>query len=157
VRVDRGGDVTFHGPGQLVGYPILDIRAMGIGPAAYVRMLESMLIDVLAKFGFVAERRDGFPGAWCGDAKIASIGVRVSRGVTTHGFALNVDTDLSWFDAIVPCGLVGVRMTSMARELGQSPTMASVEEAVVEAFAANFGIEAAIADRVLVAGGAVGG
>jgi lipoate-protein ligase B len=146
-RVDRGGDITFHGPGQLVGYPILDLRHWGEGPRWYVRALEETLIEALAAFGIQAGRREGAIGVWAGDAKIASIGVRVSRGITSHGFALNVDPDLRYFDHIVPCGLPGVRMTSMARLLpdrtmngAACPSMAEVQDAVVEAFGRVFGI-----------------
>ncbi len=118
-RVDRGGDVTFHGPGQLVGYPILDLRRRSQGPLWYVRSLESMLIEALSRFGIAARRTPGRPGVWVGEAKIAAIGVRVSRDVTSHGFALNVDPDLSYFSHIVPCGLSDASVTSMAEVLRQ--------------------------------------
>lgn len=137
-ETDRGGDVTFHGPGQLVGYPILDLRRFGQGPVWYVRTLESILIEAAARFGVEAQRQERRPGIWAGDAKLASIGVRISGGVTTHGFALNVSTDLSWFDHIVPCGLPGVRMTSMRELLGAAPGMRDVEDAVAQAFASRF-------------------
>ncbi len=110
-RVDRGGDVTFHGPGQLVGYPVLDLHQWNQGPLWYVRSLEAVLIDALSSFGIDAGRMPGRPGVWVGRQKIASIGVHVSRGVTSHGFALNVDPDLTFFSHIVPCGLPGVSMT----------------------------------------------
>ncbi len=116
-RIDRGGDVTFHGPGQLVGYPILDLRRWHQGPVWYVRALEEMLIEALSAFGIEAERSPGRPGVWVGGAKIAAIGVRVSRGVTSHGFALNVDPDLEYFSYIVPCGLPDVTVTSIAKVL----------------------------------------
>jgi len=138
IEVDRGGDVTFHGPGQLVAYPILDLRRRGLGPSEYVRALESVVIAALARFGVAGERVPRRPGVWAGGGKIAAIGVRVQGGVTTHGFALNVDTDLRWFDAIVPCGLADVSVTSMARVLGQAPALTSVEDAVADAFAAAF-------------------
>jgi len=138
IEVDRGGDVTFHGPGQLVAYPILGLRRRGVGPVEYVRALESVVIAALARFGVLGERVPGRPGVWAGGDKIAAIGVRVQGGVTTHGFALNVDTDLRWFDAIVPCGLADVSVTSMARVLSQAPAMARVEDAVADAFAAVF-------------------
>ncbi len=115
-HVDRGGEVTYHGPGQLVGYPIVSLRRLGVGPLIYVRSLERVLIETLAEFGILAGS-DGRPtGVWTGGAKIAAIGVRVSRGVATHGFALNVSPDLAWFDHIVPCGMKGSRVTSMAAE-----------------------------------------
>jgi len=137
-RTDRGGDVTFHGPGQLVGYPIVDLRAWGQGPSWYVRGLESVLIDTLSAFGIEGRREAGRPGVWAGHAKIAAIGVRVSRGVTTHGFALNVDPDLAYFSHIVPCGLPDVDVTSMARELARAPAMADVMDTLVAAFARTF-------------------
>ena len=141
VRSDRGGDVTFHGPGQIVGYPILDLRARGIGPSAYVRTLEALLIDTLATFGIEAGRFDGRPGVWCGRDKIAAIGVRVSRGVTTHGFALNVSTDLSYFRQIIPCGYADTGVTSMEEIAARTFDIAPVEDALAAAFAQAFGFE----------------
>ena len=140
-RTDRGGDVTFHGPGQLVGYPILDLRRYGEGPVWYVRSIEAMLIDVLARFGVVADRSPGRPGVWVGEEKIAAIGVRVSRGVTTHGFALNVNTDLSWFRNIVPCGLPTAGVTSMQALTGETFAMRDVEAEAIDAFERQFGAE----------------
>jgi lipoyl(octanoyl) transferase len=139
-RVDRGGDVTYHGPGQLVGYPILDLRRWHQGPNWYVRSLEATLIGALAVFGIEARREPGCPGVWAGDAKIASIGVRISRGITSHGFALNVDPDMRYFSHIVPCGLPDVRVTSMAEALGRAPGMGDVMDAVAEAFGSVFGL-----------------
>ena len=139
-RVDRGGDVTFHGPGQLVGYPVLDLRQWGEGPVWYVRSLEALLIETLSAFGVAARREPGKPGVFAGDAKIAAIGVRVSRGITSHGFALNVDPDLDYFSHIVPCGLPDVPVTSMARELGRGPDMEPVMAKVSEAFGRAFGL-----------------
>jgi lipoate-protein ligase B len=138
VRTDRGGDVTFHGPGQIVGYPILDLRRRGIGPATYVRMLEHVLIETLAQFNISATRVAGRPGVWTRGAKVAAIGVRVSRGVTTHGFALNVNTDLSYFNDIIPCGIADASVTSMQRELGAPQEMRAVERSLVEAFSDVF-------------------
>ena len=138
-QTDRGGDVTYHGPGQVVGYPILDLRTLGFGPVAYVRSLESMLIDALSRFGIVAGRSARNHGVWVGDAKIAAIGVRVSRGVTTHGFALNVSTDLSYFRDIVPCGLADADVTSMLQLTGETFSMGEVEDAIIDAFTAEFG------------------
>ena len=140
-RVDRGGDVTFHGPGQLVGYPILDLGRWNEGPRWYVRSLEATLIRTLERFGLQGHCRAGQPGVFVDDRKIAAIGVRVSRGITTHGFALNVTTDLSYFSHIVPCGLPDVDVTSLERELGAAPAMSDVADAVIEAFAAVFQIE----------------
>jgi len=118
-RVNRGGDVTWHGPGQLIGYPILDLAPRGGDVHAYLRDLEGVLISALADFNVRAQRRKGYTGVWLDERrKIASIGIGVRRGVTMHGFALNVDCDLARFDVIVACGLPGVEMTSMLHELG---------------------------------------
>ncbi|MGA2196302.1 MAG: lipoyl(octanoyl) transferase LipB [Bryobacteraceae bacterium] len=130
---DRGGDVTYHGPGQLVGYPILDLRDWKRDVGAYVRALEQSLIDTLAEFGIQAGRIPTLTGVWVGDRKIAAIGVHLSRWVTSHGFALNVNTDLSYFQYIVPCGLTKP-VTSMAR-LGVRASLAEVSQV----FAAHFG------------------
>ena len=140
-RVDRGGDITFHGPGQLVVYPILDLGRWNQGPVWYVRSLEAVLIEVLSAFGLDAQRAPGRPGVWVERAKIAAIGVRISRGITSHGFALNVNPDLSYFSRIIPCGLVGVTVTSMARELSRAPDMEAVMKAVIDAFGFVFPIE----------------
>ena len=140
-RSDRGGDVTFHGPGQLVAYPILDLREYGQGPVWYVRTLEALIIEVLSRFGIVAARSEGRPGVWLGNEKIAAIGVRVSRGVTTHGFALNVNTDLSWFQHIVPCGLAAAGVTSMQALTGETYAMRDVETEIVDAFERLFDVE----------------
>jgi lipoate-protein ligase B len=130
-RVSRGGDVTWHGPGQLVGYPILDLRRHGEDVHRYLRDLEAVLIGTLADFGIESLRREGFAGVWL-DArrKIASIGVGVRAWRTLHGFALNVDCDLARFGAIVPCGLAGVEMVSMASVLGRPVSMAEVTASV---------------------------
>jgi len=130
-RVNRGGDVTWHGPGQLVGYPILDLSARGRDVHVYLRQLEAALIDTLADFGVTGSRREGFAGVWI-DArtKIASIGVGVRRWVTLHGFALNVCCDLSRFEVIVPCGLEGVRMTSLSEQAGRHIGLEEVEPRV---------------------------
>ena len=133
MRADRGGDVTFHGPGQLVGYPIVNV-AMGTDAIPnHVHWIEQLVIDALGDLGLTnASRFDGYPGVWVdvdsGPRKIAAIGVRVSRGRSMHGFALNVDTDLSWFDHIVPCGIAGYPVTSLADE-GVDVTMREVVDA----------------------------
>ena len=151
-RVDRGGDVTFHGPGQIVGYPIFRLDAWGEGPLWYVRGLETALIDTLAALGIAAGRVQGRPGVWVDAAKVAAIGVRVSRGVTSHGFALNVNPDLTYFSHIIPCGLQNIAITSMAQELGWAPEMNTVMEAVIGSFARVFPVEmkATPADAALV-------
>jgi lipoyl(octanoyl) transferase len=114
VRTDRGGQVTYHGPGQIVAYVLLDLRRLGYGVKELVRRLEQAIIDTLAGFGIAAARRGGMPGVYVGDAKIAAVGLRVSRGCTYHGIALNVDMDLKPFDGINPCGYAGMATTSMA-------------------------------------------
>lgn len=140
-RVDRGGDVTYHGPGQLVGYPILDLHRWHAGPLWYVRTLEAAIIDALGVLGVTAARSEGRTGVWVGNEKIAAIGVRVSRGVTTHGFALNVDPDLAYFRHIVPCGLADAGVTSLRRVLGRAVRMDEAADAFVSAFGACFGLE----------------
>ena len=142
VESDRGGDVTFHGPGQLVAYPILNVRARGLGAADYVRALEAVASATLEAVGVRGERVGGRPGVWVDGAKVCAVGVRIREGVSTHGIALNVDVDLEWFDAIVPCGLADARVTSLAQLLGaRAPSMCAVEEAFAEAFEAVFDLE----------------
>ena len=138
IEVDRGGEITFHGPGQLVGYPIIGLRNWG-GPLKYVRALEATLIAVLDTFGIQAGRIEGLTGVWAYDAKIAAIGVRVSRGVTSHGFALNVGTDLGWFQHIVPCGIPDRDVTSMERLLGKTLELEDVATVAAEAFGREMG------------------
>jgi lipoic acid synthetase len=141
IEADRGGDVTYHGPGQLVGYPIVSLSEWRAGQrdvVAYVRALEEVLIGALADFGITAERSAGYTGVWVDDEKIAAIGVRVSRGRTRHGFALNVDPDLSMFSHIVPCGIRDRGVTSMARLVGPVDIEA-VGERVTAHFAERFG------------------
>jgi lipoic acid synthetase len=146
VTTDRGGDVTYHGPGQLVGYPIVTLPEWRDGQrdvVAYVRALEDVLIETLVHFGVDAGRSPGFTGVWVGDEKIAAIGVKVSRGRTMHGFALNVDPDLAMFGHIVPCGITGRGVTSMRKVLGANPpSTATVADAIVSRFARRFGFEA---------------
>jgi lipoic acid synthetase len=142
VEADRGGDVTYHGPGQLVGYPIVSLAEWRAGQrdvVAYVRKLEAVLIAVCADFGIEAGRSRGFTGVWVGDEKLAAIGVRVSRGRTRHGFALNVDPELSMFDHIVPCGIRDRGVTSMARLLGHPVDMQAVVDRIVARFGDAFG------------------
>ena len=138
---DRGGETTYHGPGQLVGYPIVNLRRWGGGVRKYVETLEQVLIGTLSEFGITAHSEGKPTGVWVEDAKIAAIGVRVSRSVTMHGFALNVCPDLSFFDHIVPCGMPGARVTSMAQELGQEIAVSDVMPAVARAFGGEFGID----------------
>lgn len=140
---DRGGGITFHGPGQLVVYPILQLYSRGIGIVRYVRMLEAVAISAAAAFGVEAERRRGRPGCWVGEQKLGSVGVRLASGVSTHGLALNVSTDLSWFEAITPCGLAGVRMTSLERESGLRIGIDAAAEVLRRAFGSVFGLRLA--------------
>jgi lipoyl(octanoyl) transferase len=138
-RVDRGGDITFHGPGQLVGYPILDLNRLGISVIGYVRGLEEVLIRALSVFGVDGARIEGFPGVWVGKEKVAAIGVKVNaRKITSHGFALNVDNDLGYFSYIVPCGLKGKGVTSLARLKGEDIRVSDVLKEVVQAFGEVF-------------------
>jgi lipoyl(octanoyl) transferase len=135
----RGGDVTYHGPGQLVGYPIISLKPDRCDVHRYVRDLEQVLIQTAAAFGVVAGRIPGLTGAWVGDDKLAAIGVRISRWVTSHGFAFNVSTDLSHFDLIVPCGIADRGVTSIERLLGHPIQLDRVELAAIEAFLDVFG------------------
>jgi lipoyl(octanoyl) transferase len=131
--VKRGGDVTYHGPGQLVGYPIVDVRRLGA--RRFVEGLEASLVDCLASMGVDARRKRGCVGVWTPKGKIASIGVRLSRGISTHGFALNVSNDLAPFARIHPCGVPGCAMTSVSGELGR----AVATEEVADRFRLRFG------------------
>ena len=124
--INRGGQATYHGPGQLMGYPIIDLRRYGQDLHRYLRWLEALLIDLLAEHGIGASRRESLTGVWIGDRKIASIGVGVRYWITMHGFALNVCGDLSPFDHIVPCGINNVMMTSMEKETGRAFSLAGV-------------------------------
>jgi lipoate-protein ligase B len=134
---DRGGDVTYHGPGQIVGYPIIDLRDWKRDVVAYVRTLEQVIIDALAVFGVACERDPAATGVWTQGAKIAAIGVHISRWVTSHGFALNVSTDLSYFQYIVPCGLT--KPVTSLRALGCEASREEVAAELIENFGKNFG------------------
>lgn len=139
----RGGDVTYHGPGQLVGYPILDLKPDRKDLHRYLRDLEEVLIAVLDGYGIPARRAEGLTGVWTDQGKVAALGVRVSSGwITSHGFALNVSTDLSFFRTIVPCGIPGRPVASMETILGEAPAMDEVAERVIRSFASRFGHEA---------------
>jgi lipoyl(octanoyl) transferase len=141
VRSERGGQVTFHGPGQLIGYPIVDLRHVGRDVRAYVTRLEGVLLRALAVWGIPGRREAGAPGVWVGDRKIGSIGIAIRRWVAWHGFALNVGTDLAGFDRITPCGIHGLRMTAVGLEGGPA-TVADAMPVVVEAFVEAFGYDA---------------
>ena len=140
-ETDRGGDVTYHGPGQLVGYPIFDLTQHRRDLAWYMRSLEEVFIGVAHDFGIEAGRVAGATGVWVGNEKLVAMGVRVSRWVTSHGFAFNVNTDLRFFEWIIPCGLRDKGVTSLARLLGHDVEMESVAEKVVERFGSVFGLE----------------
>lgn len=139
-EVERGGDVTFHGEGQLVGYPIIDLKRHKRDLHWYLRQVEEALIVALRSFGISAERNPGYTGVWTAGRKIASIGVHARDWVTWHGFALNVSTDLRYFDLIVPCGIQAVTMTSISKELGRPVSVAEASSVVASAFAATFGL-----------------
>ena len=133
-ETDRGGDVTYHGPGQLVGYPIIDLKTMGLGIRSYVSNIEQVLIHVLYDYGINASIKPGLTGVWIEDRKIASIGIRVSRWITTHGFALNVNTDMNYFSNIISCGIENVYMTSMEKELGKKISMNDIKQSTINHF-----------------------
>ena len=139
-RAGRGGEVTYHGPGQIVAYPIINLKQLGIGPMLYIRGLEQILINALSEFGIPAESEGHPTGVWAGGAKIAAIGVRVSRGVTTHGFALNVSPDLNYFDHIVPCGMPECRITSITAEIGPVK-LDKVTTSLIKHFRQHFGFK----------------
>lgn len=139
IHVDRGGDITFHGPGQLVAYPVLDLDALGWGVKEYVHRLEEVVIRTIAAYGIKGCRVEGATGVWLDvgtpvERKICAIGVKCSRGITMHGFALNVNTDLIWFTRINPCGFTDKGVTSMAKELGRVVDMSEVKRKVVKEF-----------------------
>jgi lipoate-protein ligase B len=137
-RVSRGGQVTYHGPGQLIGYPILKLEGRERDVTRYLRSLEAAMIDALAKFDIDAGRRDAMTGVWVGALKIASIGVGIRRWTTWHGFALNVSTDLSYFDSIVPCGIEGCRMTSVCEVTKRAVSVHEFAGVMRESFARVF-------------------
>ena len=137
-EIDRGGEVTYHGPGQLVAYPIVDLRAWGGGPLKYLRALEQVVIGTLEESGISADSGDRPTGVWVGDSKIAAMGVKVSRGVTTHGLALNVCPDLSYFDHIVPCGMPDASVTSMSAQGASVEDVDSVAPAMARRFGEVF-------------------
>lgn len=140
-RIDRGGDITYHGPGQVVGYPIIDLNRYFSDIHRYLRRLEEAIILALAEFDIEAGREEGMTGVWVGGEKIAAIGVKVSKWVTMHGFALNVNTDLSKFDRIIPCGIFHKGVTSMQRIIGREIPLEDVHQKLTEAFSAVFGCQ----------------
>ena len=139
VQSDRGGNVTFHGPGQLVGYPILDLNNYRKSITWYMRELEQLIINILKDYGIEAERKKGLTGVWVNDKKIAALGVRISRWVTMHGFSLNINPDLKYYQGIIPCGISQYGVTSMANILGDTvPKMSEIKEKIVSQFISNF-------------------
>ena len=139
VKSPRGGDVTYHGPGQVVGYPIIDLTASRLDLKKYLEQLEEVMIRAVAAYGIRAGRQAGMTGAWVGDRKIGAIGVRVEKWVTSHGFALNATTDLAGFDLIIPCGLRGKGVTSIARETGRDVDLDDLRRSVAAIFGTVFG------------------
>ena len=133
-HIERGGDITFHGPGQLVGYPIMDLHNYKMSISWYMRALEEVIIRSLDKFGISADRKDGLTGVWVEDEKIAALGVRISRWVTMHGFALNVNTDLTYYDSIIPCGIFDYGITSMEHILGEKQNMSKIKSILSAVF-----------------------
>lgn len=157
-RVERGGDVTYHGPGQLIGYPILDLRGHRQDVGWYMHSLEEVLIRALSDFGVEAGRVEGRIGVWIGDKNIAALGARIKEWITYHGFALNVSPDLSHFDLVIPCGLKEFGVTSMKEVLGQAPEMSEVRKSVVQRFSQVFDVEIrqAVLEEFLVRRGDLG-
>ena len=133
-HIERGGDITFHGPGQIVGYPIMDLHNYKMSISWYMRTLEEVIIRSLDKFGISADRKDGLTGVWVEDEKIAALGVRISRWVTMHGFALNVNTDLAYYDSIIPCGIFDYGITSMKHILGEKQNMSKIKSTLSAVF-----------------------
>ncbi len=145
-RINRGGDITYHGPGQLVGYPILRLDKLGIGIRAYIHQLEEVVIHCLQKYGIEASRLDGAAGAWIDVGKptvrkICAIGVRASRMVTMHGFAFNINTDLSYYNLINPCGFTDKGVTSLQKETGKPVDMEQLKKQMIQSFSEVFGID----------------
>jgi lipoyl(octanoyl) transferase len=134
IKTERGGDVTYHGPGQLVAYPIINLKKRKIGVKSYVKKIEELIIQTLGDFGLKTNIPFKETGVWIEDRKIASIGIHVSRGVTMHGLAINVNTDLSYFDNIISCGIEGVKMTSLDKELGKKNRMNDIKKSLITHF-----------------------
>lgn len=130
-KIERGGKTTYHGPGQLVGYPIINLKPLKLGPASYVRLLEEAIIKTVVHFGIPAFRLEKLTGVWAGNEKVAAIGVRIKKWVTMHGFALNVNTDLNYFSNIIPCGIQGKGVTSMEKILYKKASMEEVKKAFI--------------------------
>ena len=137
-HIERGGDITFHGPGQLVGYPIIDLHNYKKSVSWYMRTLESLIMDTLQEYEISSSRKEGLAGVWVNDKKIAALGVRMSRWVTMHGFALNVNTALHYYNGIIPCGIFEYGITSMENELGKELPMDEVKNVLMKHFRSTF-------------------
>ena len=133
-HIERGGDITYHGPGQLVGYPILDLHRYTTSISWYMRRLEQVIIDTLNEYGIKADVKEGLTGVWVGDEKIGAQGVRISRWVTMHGFPLNVNTDLDYYSGIIPCGIFEYGVTSMEKIVGEKLNMGKVKKSILKSF-----------------------
>jgi len=140
-NIERGGDITFHGPGQIVGYPIIDLKRYNKSVSWYMRSLEKVLIDTLSTFNIVGKIKEGLTGVWVGDEKIGAQGVRISRWVTMHGFALNVNTDLTYFDGIIPCGIFEYGVTSMEKILGEKQNISLIKNRITQSFNYRFKVK----------------
>ncbi|AFN75487.1 lipoate-protein ligase B [Melioribacter roseus P3M-2] len=136
--IDRGGDITYHGPGQIVGYPIIDLKKWKEDTHAYLRNLEQLIINVCKKYGLKADRKEGLTGVWIEDRKIAAIGIKVSRWITMHGFAFNINTDLSLFGGIIPCGIKDKEVTSLQKETGIMYDIEDIKKDLLEEFVRIF-------------------
>lgn len=148
-KIDRGGDVTIHGPGQLVVYPIISLKHNNMGVKNYVEMLENVVINVLYNFGITAKKLRGYPGVWVNNKKIASIGIYIRRSVTMHGFSLNINNDISFFSCIVPCGLKDINITSMKEVLRREIQLRHVIKLVVKEFSNGFQSEMVYSDEII--------
>ena len=139
-ETDRGGQITYHGPGQLIGYPIVNLRGLGWGPVQYVRTLEQVIVETVSDFGIKAHTEQGLTGVWSQGGKIAAIGVKISQGIAFHGLSINVNTDLAWYRHIVPCGIEDRPVTSLAAELGEPMDMEAVRYSLVYRFGRATGL-----------------
>lgn len=148
-NIDRGGDITYHGPGQLVGYPIINLSEWYQDSHKYLRNLEEVIIKVCEDFGLKAERNEKYTGVWIEDRKIAAIGIKISRWVTMHGFAFNVNTDLNLFNGIIPCGISDKAVTSLEKELGRKFQISEVKEKVINHFKEVFKYDVIISEEIL--------
>ncbi len=138
-ETDRGGQITYHGPGQLIGYPIINLRQSGKGPLQYVRALEQTIAETVSHFGIPAHTEPGLTGVWTPNGKIAAIGIKISRGITFHGFALNINPDLTYYRHIIPCGITNRPVTSLAAELNTTPTPTKVRPTLIQTFGTTMG------------------